>query len=296
MRNPERGAALLWVLMVTALLSGLVVAASVRSQSARAAAGAERDRQAAYWLARGGAEAAVAGLELDDPTVDHLQEPWAAPHALPVEQGELSVQIVDTGGRLDLSTLVDADGNPDIYRVEALTRLLEHLGAQRPACAVDHLLDWLDADLQPRPQGSERAADGSEARNAPVLFLGELSGVGCQEGVDAESFRRLVAPYGGTRINVNTASAEVIASLVEGLPLETARQITAERQRSPFTSVSSLSRVAGLDEFLPLLRPHLTAGSRYFQITSSAVVDEQRVVVETLWDRAKNTHLWWRTF
>lgn len=85
----------------------------------------------------------------------------------------------------------------------------------------------------------------------------------------------------GTPVNVQTASALVLASLVPKLSLQTARLIEQVRLKKPFTAVQDFLDL----EFVKnnnLKADGLTVISQYFLVETTTAIDEQRIILYTL--------------
>ncbi len=179
--------------------------------------------------------------------VDHLSEPWAL--RLPpmsVEGGELAGYIADQQGLFNLNKLV-RDGKVNLAQLAHFQRLLSTLGL--PAALADTLADWLDADNEPQPQGG--AEDDFYlalqppylAANRPLTDLAELALVrGFNDDVRARLRPFVTALPRFTAVNANTASPEVLAAVVEGLGLDGARDLVAQRERAYFRDHTDLLR------------------------------------------------------
>lgn len=205
--------AVLWILVLVGAVTATFLAAA---QDERRAVANAVESTRARWAARAGLARAAAALDvrLADPAAprrfrsagDSLLPPLRMEtNGLPVR-----VELLDSRARLHLNLV----GAP------RLRRLLGALGvdaarSERIAAAV---LDWRDPDERPRRDGAEApayAAAGLSARprNAPFASVEELRGV---RGVFPRLYRRLaplVTVVGDGRINVNGASAPVLATL-----------------------------------------------------------------------------------
>jgi general secretion pathway protein K len=146
---------------------------------------------------------------------------WSDP--LPVPGGTVQARVVDLGGRFNLNALTHAD--PARARAARL--------------ALDELLATLD--LAPE-LGAEIAAllrpgpDGVRHRLAHLSELDRLARVDPAVRARLAPFV-VAAPDAATRVNVNRASPEVFASVLEGVSLESARAVLA---RAPFDSVDAV--------------------------------------------------------
>lgn len=171
--------------------------------------------------------------------VDHLGEAWAMRMpVMPIEKGELAGSIDDQQGMFNLNNLVQ-EGKVSATHLARFKRLLALLNL--PGTLADALVDWMDADSAPQPQG------GAEdeyylglnppylASNRPLTDVAELTLV---RGFDSATCARLrpfvTALPRFTPINVNTAPPEVLAAMIEGLGINGARMLVEQRQRAHF--------------------------------------------------------------
>ena len=225
----------------------------------------QRDYEQARWMLRGGmhwarsilAEDARAGAS------DHRRELWAS--GLPptdVQLGSLAGEIRDEQGLFNRNNLLRG-GKPDPLQIAALGRLLGAIGLT-PALA-----DAIAARIDPR---------------RPLADVGELAGVG---GLDANALGRLrryaTALPRPTAVNVNTAPAEVLAAMVEGLALSEAQALARRLAVEP---------VGSREAFQALLRPNLrpnlegiAASSQFFVVQGRAKVGDADLRMEALLQR-----------
>ncbi|HUX65131.1 type II secretion system minor pseudopilin GspK [Sulfuricella sp.] len=171
--------------------------------------------------------------------IDYLGEPWALRlPPIPVENGSLSGLIEDQQGRFNLNNLVK-DGKVNLAQRAHFQRLLSILGL--PPELADAVADWVDADSEPQPEGGAEdeyylaLPSPYLAANRPLIDVAELVLV---RGFD-ESVRARLRPYVSalpvfTAVNVNTASPEVIAAVVDDLSLDGARALVEKRDRAYF--------------------------------------------------------------
>jgi general secretion pathway protein K len=165
---------------------------------------------------------------------------------VPLGAGTLSYRISDEEARLDLN--LDSPGR--------LRKLLEALGVSRQArdVVVDSLEDWKDADELHRVNGAEsddyylRLPVPYRARNGRLQDIVELRQI---RGITAALYdgtaekpglAGLTTVHGRSTININTASAPVLAAL--GLPDAAVADIVQSRARAPYTVVPP--RFAGI--------------------------------------------------
>ncbi|MDD1151636.1 type II secretion system minor pseudopilin GspK [Pseudomonas sp. TNT2022 ID357] len=219
----QRGVALLSVLLITALVTLVVSNMLARQRLSLASSSHLVQHQQLWQLALSGESWARSQLQEDARSeggllVTHLGQHWARPApAFPIEGGRIAIQIVDLGARLNFnSALVQDDVIPRAryQRLLALAQIKPH----DPA-ALSRPLDRLGRPLP--------LSDISELRQLPE--------------VDRDTLQRLsplVAAYEQAHINLNTASALVLAS-IEGIDLPTAQTLAQSRPSKGYPTVAA---------------------------------------------------------
>jgi len=194
-------------------------------------------------LLNGALDWARAILREDRNNYDALTEPWAQPlaetrldqlgeTATLAARATIAGQIEDAQSRMNLRNLILLDGTVSKPDRAALKRLCGLLGL--PSATADLIVLAMTEARVPQP-GMVPASpgDGSIAvRPLPLMLPQDLYGV---RGLDPQAAAKLI-PYiaillaGSTAVNVNTATAEVIAAQVN-ISLAAARALVAERDR-----------------------------------------------------------------
>lgn len=265
----QRGVAIVLALSVVAL-AALAASAMMISQSTWSRQVAlTGDHVQAQSLVGAGVDWARAVLRDDRRlgNVDTLNEPWALKlPPLPIENGELAGHISDQQGLFNLNNVV-VGGKINTAQLEHFRKLLAILDL--PDALADALADWVDADNVPQPGGGAEdeyylsLRPPYRAADRPLTDVGELALV---RGFD-ESVRARLAPFVTalaqvTAVNVNTAPPEVLAAVVDGLDLDSARAIVAQRKRTTYRSVSDFT--GQLPGGATAASGALTVGSDYF--------------------------------
>ena len=277
MRARQQGVAIVLAISVVAL-AALVASAIMVSQSTWAR---QLELTAEHVQARAvlqaGADWARAVLADDRrvSTVDHLGEPWALRlPPMPVENGELVGQIEDQQGLFNLNNLV-TDGKVNVAQLAHYRNLLATLGLSDVLAYT--LVDWIDADSQPQPQGGAEDAyylaleTPYRTANRPLIDVAELALV---SGYDV-SVRARLHPYvtalpGFTAVNVNTAPPEVLAAVIEGLDLGSAQALVTQRDRAYYRDG---------DDFSKRLPRGVTANAGEIGVSSDYFVATLRVTI-----------------
>jgi general secretion pathway protein K len=233
-----------------AAISAILVAATVAAVGTLLAwEGALAIRQAenitaarqAGLLVHTAATSATVALSQDDPRVDHRGESWArGVPPIEIEGAKVDGVITDEQGKFNVNNLADRNGASEVD-VAAFRRLLERVGL--PASLADAAVDWIDDDNDvTQPLGAEDAY--YVGRNPPYRTanrrIADISELLLVKGFTADRFRRL-APYltalpGSTRVNVNSASAELLAAILPGVSESVAKKLVADRDKEPYGS------------------------------------------------------------
>ncbi len=240
----DHGAAVVMAMLVVALGS-LIVSGAFLNQSVLARQ-VENDLAGAQtrWLMAGAVDWVRVILREDARTsaVDHLSEPWA----LPLEQvrlndderdpAYLSGNIEDPQARFNLRNLASGSQSQP-GEVDVLVRLLAVVGS--------------DPQLAEPLTLRVRAALAGSATSAGVFLPATIDDIALAGDEEREAMERLrpfvtLLPL-ATPVNANTASAEVLAAVFEGLSLGDARRLAESRDRSWFRDTNDLvNREPGL--------------------------------------------------
>ena len=290
------GVALITVLLVVASATIAAVAISSRLQvDIRRTENLLHADQA--WLHALGIESWAQGVLAADARetgTDHLGEAWNKPlESTPVEGGSVAGKIVDQQGLFNLNNLLDKDLKPSDLGLERFRRLLKIL--ELDPLLANALLDWMDKDSEPQPEGG--AEDGDYQGRAPAYVSANRRLVHPSELLLVKGFTPevygLVAPYvcalpEPVDININTAPVPVLMSLVEGLTEQDAQRLADDIEASPFEEISEFMQhdaIAGLK--IPAKRHGLGLKSDYFKIRGRVRVGKAQVGISSLLHRAE---------
>lgn len=247
---------------------------------------AERARVQSAWILNGALDWARLILREDARSgkATALTEPWATPLAearlstfLAIDKDRaedapdafLSGTIDDAQARFNLTNLVQG-GQLATAEVAALDRLCQSVGVSSDV-GVRIGQGLLAAQAQATTAGAD-----TPLRPRTVAQLAWL-------GIDAESIARL-RPYvvilpTTTRVNVNTASREVIAASVEHLDLATAERLVRSR---PFKSIQEVEKqVPGMTA----IGARLDVKSNYFEVRGRLRLEDRVLEQQSLIQR-----------
>ncbi len=285
--QPQRGVVLLSVLLIVALLGAIAWQLVGRHSLviAQARFSFTSDQALSYAL---GAEALARQLLyqewLDgDNSRDTLLEQWAQPIApLVIENGLMEIQVRDLNGCFNLNSLSGDDSEQNLQRFKVLLR-----NSGQSESIADAWKDWVDADQEISGFGAEDGEyllldDPYRTADAPAAHLSEFNLI---RGLEDDTLDRLlpslcVLPESSLRINVNTASAAVMASLNENLS-EDQMQAFADSERD-YGDVESVTT-----EFPDLVSAvdAMTVTSEYFEVQIRAQVEDTRAELTSLLHR-----------
>jgi general secretion pathway protein K len=286
----QRGVAILTAMLIVTV--GTIIAVNLmweaRLDQRRTTAALAADQGFQYAL---GAEAWAADILrqdlVDSPDSDNLDEMWATEIApLPIEGGFITGRLEDLQSRFNLNNLIAPDGSEDELARGQFERLLAELGLD-PSLAGG-VIDWLDPNTEARfPNGGEDATYATldppyRTANVMITSPSELMAVA---GFDQEAYATL-APYvtalpSGTRLNVNTASDVLLASLSDDIDLSIADSLIDERSGGGFVDAETT--------FADLIPEEMFATievvSEHFLLTATVTIGTSQMTMRSVLQR-----------
>ncbi len=289
----QRGVALVMALLVVAI--GTMIAVNLMWQGTldlrRTDAALAADQGLMYMQGAEAWAADILGQDLvDSPESDHLGEQWAIElPPLPVDGGAIQGKLEDLQGRFNLNNLVGADGMENELARRQFERLLFSVDVD-PALA-GAVVDWLDPDTDLRfPTGGEDVVYSDSdppyrTANSPITSASELMAVA---GFDRDIYRS-VAPYvtvlpSGTKLNVNTASDVVLASLSDDIDIGTAGSLVEQRADAEFVDIDET--FAGL--VAPEMLAEIDGVSEHFLLTATVTLGSNQLTMRSLLQRDRS--------
>lgn len=257
-------------------------------------------------MARSGVEGAIGILRSDDAGYDTMKDTWAMDlPAIGAGEGTLQVKIVDEEGKIAVNRLVGSNGadvNEDVE--ERLRSLIERLGGKPEI--VDALIDWMDVnDDMTGTAGAEEDTYrnlGYHVKNGPLDSIDELLLV---KGFDKEvlydqnlSGYLTVAPSTDGKINVNTASSEVLqavlgiktAALSTPLSESDIEDVIRYREEHEFKSVNDIGQVIKVSTTqMGSITPLIKVNSSFFSVHSVYTIGKVSKTVDALLKRDGKT-------
>lgn len=291
-RRRSRGVALLIVVALTAAVAILVAGLQFRGalQIRRTTNLVLAEQARAYH--RGAEDWAGAMLQREgrDDAGDDLTEPWNQQGlVLPIEGGRLVGTLRDLQGRFNLNDLLAEDGSVDAAALARFRRLLTTLEIEEPERLAGALVDWLDADQEPRfPYGAEdqtylRLVPAYRSGDRAMLWVGELRTV---DGMTADAFAKLAPnlaalPRGGV-LNVNTAPLAVLQSLADSAVGDPLSAVLARQRAAPFADAGDFAR-----DFVHIIPDGTALGTRsqHFALETAVEFDGLTTTMYSLLER-----------
>lgn len=309
--NPQRGVAIISVLLTVALASIIVSGLFLREHITVRSVENRVALTQARWIERAAIDWSKVILAADAKGTkeDHLGEPWAIP-VLDTRLDEtvtagakidddaraatLSGQMIDAQSRFNLNNLISVDANsgavaPSEENRQVFGRLLSVLGLS------EALADSVTAQIMASQPGG-----GDDDEPVAVLPMLRLTDLQIVRGVNTDAIELLedfviFLPSHTSKINVNTAPAEVLAAVVEGLSLEAARQIVTKRERIYFREVKEFLKEAP-ETTEPKIKDLLDVKSTWFLVRGLIRFGRVESFTETLLrrDSSKVDVIWQR--
>ena len=285
----QRGAAILMAMLTVTLVATFAAAAMWQQWRAVEVEQAERARVQSAWVLNGALDWARLILKEDARSggVDHLAEPWAVPlqearlstflaadkstsatEAAAAESAFLSGQIVDLQSLLNVSNLLEA-GKLSVPGQLSFQRLFELLGLP---------LSQLASFAENLRFASDIGTDNRSGAQAPLMpqRVEQLVWLGLPASTLAALLPYITLLPARTKVNLNTAGAQVIYASIPGLSLADAQGLVAQRERSHFRTLGDAIKL------LPARETELSEGgdvrSRFFEVNGRLRLD--RVVVQ----------------
>jgi len=213
---------------------------------------------------------------------------------------QLSISVTDLSGKIQVNALVTKSSNPQQANqqiqeqknlwVRFLTSQYFEVETDDAEIIVDSIIDWIDENDAAHAKGEESGFYQSmdppyTARNAPMVYLEELLFIqgmtnelfyGNEEHAGIKDYLTVLGDTG--EININTAQEPVLLALAPGMDEAMVKSIIEfredEEHEPSLGTVDWLQNVPGVAGFATPNPSLLTVSSNYFQVTSTATVNE----------------------
>ncbi|MBF5003920.1 type II secretion system minor pseudopilin GspK [Diaphorobacter caeni] len=305
----ERGAALLAAMLTVALVATFAASAMWQQWRAIEVESAERARIQSAWILVGALDWSRLILREDSlargDSTDNLTEPWS----IPLEEARLSTflsaqrnvsQVDDASAQTDNAFL--SGRVTDMQSRMNLTNLVKNNALDATAMAqFERLFDYLglpQSELSLISSHMLRAAasDTSDAQSSAIalmpMTIAQLSWWGVAQNTIAKLAPFVTILPLSTKLNINTAGAEVIWASADGLDMSDAQRLIQSRSSQYFKSVSVAANLLSKPELLTATL--FDVSSEYFEVRGRMRIDQtiveerslvhkQRGKVRTLW-------------
>jgi general secretion pathway protein K len=309
----NEGMALIMTILIISLIVLLTLQFNTSMRSNLQAAVNLRDGIKLGCIARSGVNGALAVLHEDASSgnVDTLREDWAhtklfSESSLSLfNEGRFVVAITDLSGKIQLSQLVDKEGNYNNTQKSLLIRFMNlpefGLDPEEVENIVDAIKDWIDTDNETTRFGAEDAYYKAlqkpySCKNAHIEFLEELLFV---RGITKEllygsgekpGIEQYLSPHGDGKININTADILILKSLSDDIDQERATDMVAYRESEDndlldpkwYKNVPGMTDVSIPDSLI-------TTSSTHFKITSEGFKGSMSKKIEAAVERKEES-------
>jgi general secretion pathway protein K len=322
----QRGVAVVTALLLTTLAVSIVASLFWQQQVQVRAIENQRLQLQKQWILRGALDWARLILREDArySTTDSLDEPWAVPLSETrldqyVENGRgdteasdatLSGQIVDAQSMFNLNNMV-ANGTIDPAEMQAFGRLLasQRLDPQLAQATAELMLSAMPraATTTPGANGATgttandasstsatapatktATVDAGSARQIPFTQVEDLLAVPGFTPDMLEKLRNLVIFLPRTTaLNLNTASAEVLAAKLEKISPSDANVIVAARRTAAFRDIADLAnRLPGIPTIGSA--KNIDVRSSFFLVNGRVRLNRASLQIQALIERGGN--------
>lgn len=286
MKNRHAGAALLAAMLTVTLVATFAAAALWQQWRGVEVEGADRTRVQSGWILTGALDWArlILREDFNADRTDHLAEPWSVPlrearlstflaadasnnadtAGSTVDQVFLSGEITDLQARMNLGCLTVA-GIVQTKWVERFRRLFDVLGLPQSQLSrlVENLRFAEDISIDNR---NASLASLSPKRVEQLAWLGVPP-----ETIAALAPYVTILPASSTKVNINTAPAEVLYAVGENLSLADAKRLVAERERQHFRAIGDPAKLVPTATFDALAA---SVDSNYFEVHGRLRLDD----------------------
>ena len=163
------------------------------------------------------------------------------------EQPGFTCVLEDEAGKININTLIASKGEQDQRIVSVMKHFLWNVNVKEDA--YETIIDWIDDDNNPLSSGAEQdfyaeLKNPYGPRNDALTTLEELSLI---HGFSKSFFPSFLTVYSAGRININTASREVLAAVLdERTTGKLTDSIIQSRKKRFFSSTNEILTVDGM--------------------------------------------------
>lgn len=253
----QRGVAVITALLLTALAITVVASLFWQQQVQVRSMENQRQRLQTQWAMRGMVDFARFWLRQDNPSLTALDGVWATPieearlddyvdrEKVEMEKFDATVsgRALDAQARFNLTNLVDITGAPSPGQLQAYQRLLGNLQLDSGlARATADAVARAKPKLRAAADGSDRKTDTATGGSSEPVAMTQIEDLLAIPGYTPQIIEKLrdyviVLPQ-VTPVNVNTASAEVLAAVTD-MSVSEASALTLSNPRKKFVDTGN---------------------------------------------------------
>ena len=257
----QRGVAVITALLLTALAITVVASLFWQQQVQVRSMENQRQRLQTQWAMRGMVDFARFWLRQDNPSLTALDGVWATPieearlddyvdrEKVEMEKFDATVsgRALDAQARFNLANLVDITGAPSPGQLQAYQRLLGNLQLDSGlARATAEAVARAKPKSRAANDGSDRKTDTATGGGSEPVAMTQIEDLLAIPGYTPQAIEKLrdyviVLPQ-VTPVNVNTASAEVLAAVTD-MSVSEASALTLVAIRAKSLSIRAISRI-----------------------------------------------------
>ncbi len=290
----QRGVAVITALLLTTLAITIVASLFWQQQVQVRSIENQRMQLQKQWILRGALDWARLILREDAKasSSDNLDEPWA----VPLEETKLDQYVEDGGGDAEASdaalsgNIIDAqsrynltnlcgNGQINLREVKAFASLLSSL-------RLNPALAQATANMM---ASAQKKTEGSANNAAQPMDIKQLEDLLAVPGFSAETLEKVkdfvvVLPR-TTPINVNTASAEVLAARIDTLPLADATRLVVSRKKAIFRDIPTFLSQGLPGRELKASSSEISVSTNYFIVNGDVHLSRASLQVQALIER-----------
>lgn len=285
MRGRTHGFVLVNALVLVAALSAVAVVLLSRAEAARTRL-IEGQGVAQTRLYLDAFEAlAISFLSADRGPVDHLGEAWARTrYTVPVDRGTVSGALTDLQARFNVNWLSNAE---DLEARAAFERLTSELGL--PVSRAQAIIAFVTPGGGRSPANARKVPPIAPP-GGPVLMIEQLANVPGLQPAELDRLRPYIAALPGDMpLNINTASARVLRSLLPDASPAAIDRLIQQRARAPLNSTEQVAlEIAAIippDAFESTDETRFAIGSSWFHAEIAAELEGRILSRQTVFER-----------
>jgi len=307
--NPQKGVALITVMLIVALIAILATQMTARLQLQMQRTTNIGSNQQAYWYAMGAEAFAKSVLRQsfeDNEDVTSLEQMWAqGENTFPVDFGEITGEITDLHSCFNLNALRSDDGSTDksttrTVAQKAFEELLislniEGVGNFEAESMTDALTDWLDSDDSLSRSGGAEDND-YVAKEFPYLaannYLASISELRVIEHFNVAVINKLkdyacVLPDTNlNKVNINTIAQDQPELLVAmlGISQNDASQVLSSREDEGFQTTEEFFALSELvkAKVTAEQKEQFVVKSEYFKLKTNASFNDSYFAMKSI--------------